>query len=81
MKPLISWGLRTTATMVYGMGETDRQIIGHLRYLHILQAKTGGFTAFIPWSFQPDNTELSDIQRTGPARYLRILAVSRIMLG
>ena len=44
-------GLRTTATMVYGMGETDRQIIGHLRYLHILQAKTGGFTAFIPWSF------------------------------
>ena len=73
-------GLRTTATMVYGMGETDRQIIGHLRYLYLLQEKTGGFTAFIPWSFQPENTELPDIQKTGPARYLRILAVSRIIL-
>jgi cyclic dehypoxanthinyl futalosine synthase len=72
-------GLRTTATMVYGLGETMREIVIHLRHLHALQEKTGGFTAFIPWSFQSGNTGLHR-SKTGPALYLRVLAASRIML-
>ncbi|MCE5271595.1 dehypoxanthine futalosine cyclase [bacterium] len=72
-------GLRTTATMVYGLGETFRDRLVHLRHIQRLQARTGGFTAFIPWSFQPGNTTM-DIAKSGPALYLRILAVSRILL-
>ena len=72
-------GLRTTATLVYGLGETWREIVIHLRHLFRLQERTGGFTAFIPWSFQPENTRIK-AAKTLPATYLRILAVSRIML-
>ncbi|MBN2288434.1 MAG: dehypoxanthine futalosine cyclase [Candidatus Glassbacteria bacterium] len=72
-------GIRTTATLVYGMGETFRELLVHLRHLHRLQERTGGFTAFIPWSFQPANTRLN-YEKTGPAHYLRILAASRILL-
>jgi len=72
-------GLKTTATMVYGLGESSREIIAHLRHIHSLQERTGGFTAFIPWSFQPANTRLS-LEKTTPALYLRILAASRVLL-
>ncbi len=72
-------GMRTTATMVYGLGETSRELVVHLRHLHTLQEKTGGFTAFIPWSFQPANTRMPR-RRTFPAYYLRVLAVSRVLL-
>lgn len=51
-------GMRTTATMMFGSVETPEDIIEHLDALRTLQDKTGGFTAFIPWSFQPGNTEL-----------------------
>jgi cyclic dehypoxanthinyl futalosine synthase len=72
-------GLRTTATMVYGLGESPGEIIAHLQRIRSLQERTGGFTAFIPWSFQPGNTRLV-IPRTAPVLYLRILAASRILL-
>lgn len=73
-------GLKTTATMMFGHIEKDEDIIEHLFRIRELQEKTGGFTAFIPWSFQPQNTALSHIKKTGPARYLQILAISRIVL-
>ena len=53
-------GLRTTATMMFGSIETPEDIIVHLNAIRQLQDRTGGFTAFIPWSFQPGNTELSE---------------------
>ena len=53
-------GMRTTATMMFGSIETPEDIIEHLDAIRKLQDKTGGFTAFIPWSFQPGNTELSE---------------------
>ena len=72
-------GLKTTATLVYGMGEKPEELIRHLRHIHSLQERTGGFTAFIPWSFQPENTRLRE-EKTTPVTYLRVLATSRILL-
>ena len=72
-------GMRTTATMMFGHVETLEQRLEHLLKLRELQERTAGFTAFIPWTFQPDNTEL----KTKPATamdYLRTLAVSRLVL-
>ena len=51
-------GMRTTATMMFGVGETYEQRVNHFETLRRLQDETGGFTAFIPWSFQPHNTAL-----------------------
>ncbi|MEA1996709.1 MAG: cyclic dehypoxanthinyl futalosine synthase, partial [Gemmatimonadota bacterium] len=76
-----SLGIKTTATMVYGLGESPRELLGSLRHIQSLQERTGGFTAFIPWSFQPVNTKMKrKAPGTGPACYLRILALSRIIL-
>ena len=72
-------GLRTTATMMYGTVETDQERIEHLLKLRALQDETGGFTAFITWSYQPEHTELSGSEATG-IDYLRTLALSRIVL-
>jgi cyclic dehypoxanthinyl futalosine synthase len=72
-------GLRTTATMMYGTVETVEERIEHMLRLRDLQDETGGFTAFITWSFQPDNTELGGIEATG-VEYLRTLAVARLVL-
>jgi cyclic dehypoxanthinyl futalosine synthase len=72
-------GLRTTATMMYGTVETDEERIEHLLRLRALQDETGGFTAFITWSYQPDHTELAGTEATG-VDYLRTLALSRIVL-
>jgi cyclic dehypoxanthinyl futalosine synthase len=72
-------GLRTTATMMYGTVETDEERLEHLFRLRELQDETGGFTAFIAWSYQPDHTELAGSEATG-IDYLRTLAVSRIVL-
>jgi cyclic dehypoxanthinyl futalosine synthase len=72
-------GLRTTATMMYGTVETDEERIEHLMRLRDLQDETGGFTAFIAWSYQPDHTELAGSEATG-VDYLRTLALSRIVL-
>jgi cyclic dehypoxanthinyl futalosine synthase len=72
-------GLRTTATMMYGTVETDEERLEHLLRLRALQDETGGFTAFIAWSYQPDHTELAGSEATG-IDYLRTLALSRIVL-
>jgi cyclic dehypoxanthinyl futalosine synthase len=72
-------GLRTTATMMYGTVETDEERVEHLLRLRGLQDETGGFTAFIAWSYQPDHTELSGSEATG-IDYLRTLALARIVL-
>jgi len=72
-------GMRTTATMVYGLGETTAQLIEHLVRIRDLQDRTGGFTAFIPWSFQPANTQMPLPPRTG-VDYLRVVAISRLVL-
>jgi len=76
-------GLRTTATMMYGTLETDVERVEHMMRLRDLQDETGGFTAFITWSFQPDHTELGAERRISEATgvdYLRTLAISRIVL-
>src|SRR5262252_4753332 len=72
-------GLRTTATMMYGTVETDEERIEHLLRLRTLQDETGGFTAFITWSYQPDHTELAGSEANG-IDYLRTLALARIVL-
>src|SRR5687768_7514190 len=72
-------GLRTTATMMYGTVETDEERLEHLLRLRTLQDETGGFTAFIAWSYQPEHTELSGSEATA-VDYLRTLATARIVL-
>jgi len=72
-------GLRTTATMMYGTVETDEERLEHMLKLRSLQDETGGFTAFITWSFQPSHTELGGVEATG-IEYLRTLAIARIVL-
>lgn len=73
-------GLKTTATMMFGHIETREEIIEHLSKIRKLQDKTGGFTAFIPWTFQPKNTRLRHLIKAGSAEYLKVLAISRIFL-
>lgn len=85
-------GMKTTATMMFGSVEGPEDIIEHLEAIRKLQDKTGGFTAFIPWSFQPGNTELQGSVVRGQGQefkiqnsatgveYLRVLALSRIYL-
>jgi cyclic dehypoxanthinyl futalosine synthase len=72
-------GLRTTATMMYGTVETDEERLDHLFRLRELQDETGGFTAFITWSYQPEHTELGGAEATG-VDYLRTLAIARLVL-
>ena len=72
-------GLRTTATMMFGTVETDEERLEHLLRLRALQDETGGFTAFIAWSYQPEHTELAGSEATG-LDYLRTLAIARIVL-
>jgi cyclic dehypoxanthinyl futalosine synthase len=72
-------GMKTTATMMFGHVETMAERILHMVRIREAQDQTGGFTAFIPWSFATDNTELGGEGSTG-ADYLRTLAVARLML-
>lgn len=72
-------GLESTATMVIGMGETLEQRIEHMEKVRQLQKRTGGFRAFITWTFQPGNTELGGKKVTA-WDYLKTLAVTRIYL-
>jgi cyclic dehypoxanthinyl futalosine synthase len=75
-------GLRTTATMMFGCGETIEHRVNHLETLRRLQEETGGFTAFIPWPFQPEHTSLGKRIReeTTAVEFLKTLAISRIYL-
>ncbi|MDR1384532.1 MAG: dehypoxanthine futalosine cyclase [Planctomycetaceae bacterium] len=73
-------GGRGSATMMFGHTETHAERIEHLSRLRTLQEETGGFTAFICWTFQPGNTRLSHLPKLSADEYLRMLAVSRLFL-
>jgi cyclic dehypoxanthinyl futalosine synthase len=75
-------GMRTTATMMFGCGETIEQRVNHLECVRRIQEETGGFTAFIPWSFQRENTSLGRFvkQEATAVEYLKTLAISRMYL-
>jgi cyclic dehypoxanthinyl futalosine synthase len=75
-------GLPTTATMMFGLGETWHQRIEHLDRLYQLQAKTHGFVSFIPWTLQPDNTKIARKipDRRSAEEYLRWLGMARLYL-
>ena len=73
-------GIKTTATMMFGHIETYADRVEHMLKIRALQDKTHGFTAFIPWTFQPKNTALNHIRAVGAAEYLKTLAISRIVL-
>ena len=72
--------MRSTATMLFGHVETLEQRVDHMRHLRELQDQTRGFTAFIPFAFVPETTDMAHIQPTTAADELRTLAVSRIYL-
>ncbi len=72
-------GLKTTCTMTYGMVETLAERVEHLIALRDLQDETGGFRAFIPWSFQRGHTVLNT-PPAGGMEYLRLIALSRLVL-
>jgi cyclic dehypoxanthinyl futalosine synthase len=76
-------GMRTTATMMFGVGETIEHRINHFQRLYDLQEETGGFTAFIPWTFQPKNTALGGRgwDEATAVEYLKTLAISRLFLS
>ncbi len=74
-------GMRTTATMMFGCGEEMRHRVNHLERLRRIQEDTGGFTAFIPWIFAPENTPLGKkVPETTAFDYLKTLAISRLYL-
>jgi cyclic dehypoxanthinyl futalosine synthase len=76
-----SIGMRTTATMMFGVGETSADRVEHFRVVRDLQDRTGGFTAWIPWTFQKENTVLDGkVEESGGFDYLKTLAVSRLYL-
>ena len=79
MKEAQRLGMPTTATMMFGSLETQEEIVRHMVRLRDLQDETRGFTAFIPWTFQPGNTELGGRPATA-VEYLKVLSLSRIML-
>ncbi|MBI3997271.1 MAG: dehypoxanthine futalosine cyclase [Candidatus Omnitrophica bacterium] len=75
-------GFKSTATMMFGHIEEDDDILEHFDRIRNLQDETGGFTAFVPWTFKPGNTPLQKhiTQHAGPTQYLRMIAFSRIYL-
>ncbi|BAH38674.1 hypothetical protein GAU_1632 [Gemmatimonas aurantiaca T-27] len=74
-------GMKTSVTMMYGIGETLAERIEHLQRVRDLQARTNGFTAFITWPLQPENTPaMSHMPKTDATTYLRTVAISRIVL-
>ena len=76
-----SLGMRTTATMMFGCGEEYRHRVNHLERLRRIQEDTGGFTAFIPWMFAPENTPLGKkVPQATAVDYLKTLAISRLYL-
>ncbi len=72
-------GMKTSVTMMYGLGESDADRIEHLIRIRDVQARTGGFTAFICWPLQPEGTGMSEYVSTDAVTYLRTLAMARII--
>ncbi len=73
-------GLRTTATMMFGQGESYEDRIEHLQKVRALQDQTRGFTAFIAWTFQNENTEMQHIEEASKFEYLRMQSIGRIYM-
>jgi len=75
-------GMKTTATMMFGVGEDYEHRVNHFQRIYDLQEETGGFTAFIPWSFQPGNTALGGRgwDEATSVEYLKVLAIARLYL-
>ncbi|HEX9611482.1 MAG TPA: CofH family radical SAM protein, partial [Gemmatimonadales bacterium] len=73
-------GLRTSVTMMYGLGESLADRVEHLFRVREVQRRTGGFTAFICWPLQPENSELAHLPKTDAVTYLRTQAIARIVL-
>lgn len=82
MRAVHNVGLRSTATMMFGIGDKIEHRVRHLQRVRDLQDETGGFTAFIPWTFQRENTALGKRIKEEPTGidYLRMLSVSRLFL-
>ncbi len=79
MREAARQGLPTTATMMFGTLEQPAEIVEHLFRIRELQAQGGTFSAFIPWTYQPGNTELGGVSASG-VEYLKVLALSRLVL-
>jgi cyclic dehypoxanthinyl futalosine synthase len=74
-------GMKTSYTLMLGMGETLAERLEHLRRVKEVQQRTGGFTAFICWPLQPENTpRMSHVQKTDAVDYLRTVAFARVVL-
>jgi len=74
-------GMKTSVTMMYGLGETLAERLEHLQRVRDVQSRTNGFTAFITWPLQPENTpEFSHMPKTDAVEYLRTVAIARIVL-
>jgi cyclic dehypoxanthinyl futalosine synthase len=74
------FGMKTSATMMYGLGETAADRIEHLFRLRDVQARTGGFTAFITWPLQPEHTAMEGTPKTDAVTHLRTVAIARLVL-
>jgi cyclic dehypoxanthinyl futalosine synthase len=73
-------GMKTSCTMMYGLGETIEDRVEHLLRLKEVQSRTGGFTAFIAWPLQPERTEMEGTPKTDAATHLRTVAAARVIL-
>jgi cyclic dehypoxanthinyl futalosine synthase len=71
-------GVESTATFMMGTGETNAERIEHLRMIRDVQDRTGGFRAFIPWTYQPENNHLKGRTQASVLEYLRLIAVARL---
>jgi cyclic dehypoxanthinyl futalosine synthase len=80
METAHSIGIETTATMTFGIIETVAERVEHMLRVRELQDKTGGFRAFIPWTFSPQRTKLDQLEMAGGIEYLKTVAISRIVL-
>ncbi len=73
-------GVESTSTMLMGTGETNAERIEHLRMIRDVQDRTGGFRAFIPYTYQPENNHLKGRTQATIFEYLRMIAIARLFL-
>ena len=73
-------GLRSSVTMMYGLGESNEDRMEHLFRVREVQRRTGGFTAFICWPLQPEHSAMADTPKTDAVTYLRTQAIARVVL-
>ena len=73
-------GMKTSVTMMYGLGETHADRVEHLFRVRAVQARTRGFTAFITWPLQPEHTEMEGTPKTDAQTHLRTVAIARLVL-